>query len=277
MLNFDPQRQTAAFKVEGFPFTMWLWVGGLFLILGVSIAVWPEEDTLTGRYRQLRRVGNLANIGIVALAFSLPLAVLGDATWSHAQSEPQSARAAAQGTASAEDSPTAGEDGQQQPAHLADTRVPTDIESFLAQEVNLTSEERKRVERLSSMVMTTCEGCAGKTLTLASPSCVPSSIDKQRIRGMISSGLSDREVLDRFVEDRGENALAIPQDSQQQRIAWILPGGILAVGLGLALVVVLKRRNDSPDNDDRESTEYSFDENDPYLKKLREDVAAGEG
>lgn len=281
MLNFDPNRQTAAFKVEVFPFTMWMWVGGLFMILGVAIAIWPEEDPLRVRYRRLRRLGNVANVIAVAVIMSAPLFVLSDATWVQAQPNAASAPPVQQQvSAGSENVP---ERSAANAPHLegagaptsGPAEVPDDIETFLSTPVDLSSEQRLRVERLSSMVMTTCEGCAGKTLTLASPSCVPANIDKQRIRGMIASGLSDAQVLDEFVEARGQSALALPRAPGQKRIAWLIPGAILGVGLVMALVVVLKRRRDGDDSTGAMDT-TNQDVDDPYLRQLREEVAAGE-
>lgn len=290
MLNFDPDRQTAAFKVEVFPFTMWMWVGGVFLMLGVAIAIWPEEDPLRVRYRRLRRLGNVANIVAIGLLVSAPLFVLSDSTWSHAQPGAAGDTAADTGetpplqqqvtTGSGTDATAPAMTGTV-PAtsapHLATEQAPDDIATYLSTPVDLSDAQRLRVERLSSMVMTTCEGCAGKTLTLASPSCVPASLDKQRIRGMIASGLSDDQVLDEFVAARGQTAVAIPRAPAQKRIAWLIPGAILGVGLAMAFAVVLKRRRAGDGEEPSASSDaFNQDVDDPYLRQLREEVAAGE-
>ena len=44
LVNYDPQRQTAAFKVFVAPFTWWFWFGGTILILGTLLCMWPTRE-----------------------------------------------------------------------------------------------------------------------------------------------------------------------------------------------------------------------------------------
>lgn len=50
LVNFDPQSNTAAFKVFVGPFTLWFWLGGTILLFGTLISMWPtREDVFTLR------------------------------------------------------------------------------------------------------------------------------------------------------------------------------------------------------------------------------------
>ncbi len=201
MINYSSDRDAAAFKIEVFPFTPWLWMGGFVLILGTIICLWPEEDPVSAEYRR-RRMHDLARIGGVVLClFGLGLVAL------------------LPGTAAAQADPFDG----------------MGVQEILAADVPLTSAQSRNAERAFNMVMTTCEGCAGKTLTLASPGCVPANMDKQRIRYFASLGMSTDEILDLFVEERGESAVAIPQKTGLRRVSMILPVVIVILGLFAAL------------------------------------------
>ena len=50
LVNFDPQAETAAFKIFIGPFTWWFWLGGTILLFGTLICMWPtREDVITLR------------------------------------------------------------------------------------------------------------------------------------------------------------------------------------------------------------------------------------
>ncbi len=66
LVDFNPQQQTAAFKMFVNPFTWWFWIGGVILVLGAFIAMWPSrEDVET--LRPSLRFGRTA-VGIVLIA-----------------------------------------------------------------------------------------------------------------------------------------------------------------------------------------------------------------
>src|SRR5690554_5184661 len=155
MLNFDREGRTAAFKLEVFPFTVWMWLGGLMLIFGTAIAAWPEADPLREAWRKdvARRSAEMAGALALWLICLLPLGVLFNSTFSIARAQDSA-----------------------EPMHVLkptapDRNLPTDLDSFLNQNFELTKEQKHIAHETFSMVMTNCEGCAGKTLTLASPSC----------------------------------------------------------------------------------------------------------
>lgn len=236
MLNFDQQGHTAAFKLEVFPFTMWMWLGGLMLIFGTAVAAWPEADPLREAWRRelARRSASFAGAAALWLICLLPLAVLFNSTFSVARADASVAAV-------------------DEPMHVLrpdapQLSLPPELQNFLGRNIELTPEQRRTADETFSMVMANCEGCAGKTLTLASPACVPSNSDKQQIRTMVASGMTREQILDQIVEERGGDAVAVPRDPGMRTFSWMLP--FIVLGGGLVVVVGFlsskRRRRDTP-------------------------------
>lgn len=75
LVNYDPERQTAAFKVFVAPFTWWFWFGGTILILGTLLCMWPTREGLETLRFDAEGVGRaLVFAGAVALSCA-PLAL----------------------------------------------------------------------------------------------------------------------------------------------------------------------------------------------------------
>lgn len=80
MATVDPQTQRATFRAIARPFIMWIWLGGVILVLGAVIAMWPRTRDLVRRAeqqskrkkRQKKRVGDA---GSAAAAVMLVLAI----------------------------------------------------------------------------------------------------------------------------------------------------------------------------------------------------------
>lgn len=47
LAGFDNMGQTASFKVYVNPLMSWMWVGGVFIILGVLVSTWPRRVSST--------------------------------------------------------------------------------------------------------------------------------------------------------------------------------------------------------------------------------------
>lgn len=75
MVNFDPNKQQAAFKMYVNPFTWWFWIGGVLLVLGALIAMWPERDGLESLSPLPFRFGRITVGGVLVLACISPIAV----------------------------------------------------------------------------------------------------------------------------------------------------------------------------------------------------------
>ncbi len=61
LVNFDPSGETAAFKVFVAPFTWWFWFGGVLLMFGTMIAMWPTREQAAAL-----RGGTIARIALVS-------------------------------------------------------------------------------------------------------------------------------------------------------------------------------------------------------------------
>jgi cytochrome c-type biogenesis protein CcmF len=231
LLNVDAERNAAAFKLVVLPFTWWFWAGGLVLVLGTLVCVWPTDEVFRGSTRS--RAAAVGQIIVAALAFAATAAVVLHASDVRAQEAAH----------------------RDEPVRTAD----------------LSPEQRAIFDDVSALVMTTCEGCAGKTLSTASPSCVPSNHDRQRIRELILAGQTRDQILATFVQERGEIALAIPPERGLNRLSWLVPllGSLLAA-LGVVLLFRAWRRGD-----DAGATEAPLSAEDRALLQRFRDEAAG--
>lgn len=76
LVNYDPQRQTAAFKVFVAPFTWWFWFGGTILIFGTLLCMWPTREGLETLRFDVEGVGRaVVFTSMVALSFA-PLVIM---------------------------------------------------------------------------------------------------------------------------------------------------------------------------------------------------------
>jgi cytochrome c-type biogenesis protein CcmF len=242
-LQHDEERNAAAFKMVILPFTWWLWFGGVVLIAGTFICMWP--DTAPTATRRAAVAGGV-EVASVLLTMLVPVLVFGADMKAFAQEPPEHG----------DEAP---------PADVIDPAL------------------RAHANNLYHQLMTTCEGCAGKTLATASPSCYPSNQDKARITGFLQEGMTEAQILDVFVEERGPTALAVPSgDGALGGLHWMGPvagilGGIVVVGL----VATRWRRDDVGSRPDLTAAVAGAPASpaatvpvDPYLARLRDELSA---
>lgn len=268
MLNFNEGNGRAAFKLEVFPFTVWMWLGGLMLILGTSIAAWPQADPVLEAWKRdvaARRVG-VAGMLLIGL---LPLALVGNSTFSVARAQTPAA--------SVEHDHDDHDDHEGHDHGPSEGSALSEVDRLLSEDFTLNREQRHIADDAFGMVMTTCTGCAGKTLALASPSCVPSNLDKQRIRAMAANGMTLGQILDAFASDRGSDSVAIPRERGMREMSWLLPMALLGTGLAVALVFVSSRRRGAAGGEAaaaRESAPEPRGDDDEYFRRLDEELLA---
>lgn len=264
LLSFDKDQMAGAFHLEVFPFTVWMWFGGLMLIFGVAIAAWPEADPLRDAWRKdvARRAVDFAGAAALWLLCLMPLAFLMNTTFSVARAQ---------------------YDGADEHRFAADTpsvQLPTDLHAFLAKNIELTPAQERLAKETFSLVMTDCDGCAGKTLSLASPSCIPSNIEKQQIRTMIAQGMTQEQVLAQMTHEHGSRALAIPVEAGTRILNWLLPLVVLVGGFALAFYVVSSKRKTGQPDDFPSTPSAGGDgnhDNDPYWAQLERELRENEG
>ncbi|MCB9532195.1 MAG: cytochrome c biogenesis protein CcsA [Myxococcales bacterium] len=249
LLQTDDAQQAAAFKLVVLPFTWWFWFGGVVLVAGTLICLWPERDPLLQTYWRYRAARALELVAIGALTL-VPLGVFAAPMRAWAE-EPVAAAPAA---------PTEHVPGSEHD-HEHD-RAP----------VVLDDAQTALVSEAFARVMTTCTGCAGKSLATASPSCYPSNQDKQRIREMAASGMSLDQILGVFVDERGEAALAVPPDSGVNRLSWVIPG--LAFIAGAGVIATFARRWSRPRAVTESASSTTGDADVALLGELERELAA---
>ncbi len=249
LLQVNEDEQAAAFKMVVLPFTWWFWFGGVVLIAGTLVCMWPEHDRLARQYWR-HRAARRAEAVIVAALVGLPIGLFGGQMEAFAQEGPPEV--------AIEDHPEAPHD------HADHETEPSE----LSQE--LTGDQLALVNDAFSMVMTTCSGCAGKSLSTASPSCYPSNQDKTRIRNMAAEGMTLDAILGTFVSERGEAALAVPPDGGFNRLAWLVPSCAAIFGVWLIIGWTRKWSKPSPE----QSASASTAPIDGYMGQLEDELAA---
>ncbi len=76
MSTVDPQSQRATFRVIVRPLVAWIWVGGLLLLLGSLIAMWPTtKEILRDRQRASSSSGVSIAAALMALSLAAPIGV----------------------------------------------------------------------------------------------------------------------------------------------------------------------------------------------------------
>lgn len=88
LVNFDPRGNQAAFKVFVAPFTWWFWFGGVILIFGTMIAMWPTRESIASLRYGSGTLAKIAVVGIILVTSSLPLVLAAVETytpWGSAQ------------------------------------------------------------------------------------------------------------------------------------------------------------------------------------------------
>lgn len=267
LLSFDADRSAAAFHLEVFPFTVWMWLGGLMLIFGTAVAAWPVPDPLREAWRKdvARRSATFVGAAGLLLICLVPVGVLMDTTFSIARAQES------EGVV------------HEVRSDAPERQLPSELGNFLNEDIELTPTQERTAKDAFSMVMTECEGCAGKTLSLASPSCVPSNVTKQEIRMMAAAGMNRDQILERIEKDHGHDAMAIPQVAIMRVLNWLLPVTVLVGGLLLAMYVVSVRRKrgagelSTSGSYDHEASLDPEDASDaPYLAQLDRELQEGD-
>lgn len=245
LLQVNADEQAAAFKMVVLPFTWWFWFGGVVLIAGTIVCMWPEPDRLARQYWR-HRAARRAEAVVISAFVCIPVIVFGGQMEAFAQ----------------EPVPEVAEHDEHEGHDHGNEAEPPPVGTLSEAQLDVT-------EGAFRLVMTTCSGCAGKSLSTASPSCYPSNQDKQRIRAMAASGQSLDEILDTFVAERGQAALAVPPAGGFNRLAWLVPSAAALIGIWL---IVTWSRRWSKTNPTVSKSTATVD--DPYLAALEDELAA---
>lgn len=91
---------------------------------------------------------------------------------------------------------------------------------------------------------------------------------RKEIRGLAASGLTGKEIVQRYVDEHGEGIRIVPLASGFNLVAWI--GPLVGLAAGLALVFLVVRRWKRAGGEEPESP--ALDTNDPYINRLRREI-----
>lgn len=98
-----------------------------------------------------------------------------------------------------------------------------------------TEMDSPQINRIASKLKCNC-GCNQTMACVMPPGCPVCKTNKAKMVNMQKSGMSDQQILDRFVAENGKDILVIPPG-----IGGVL-GPYIALGLGLLLVLWTIRR-----------------------------------
>ncbi len=105
------------------------------------------------------------------------------------------------------------------------------------------SPEIKRVGMKLACLCGSCRNSVGDCSMLGCSYAFPA---RQKIKQYQTMGMSDQNIVGRFVKERGKQALAVPEAEGFGLLGWIMPGFAAALGFIALLVYVKRFRNPVP-------------------------------
>jgi cytochrome c-type biogenesis protein CcmF len=88
-------------------------------------------------------------------------------------------------------------------------------------------------DKLEGRIMCPCGGCRRPLNDCNMMNCSGHAVQTKKLQALISQGKSEQEIIDIFVHDAGgQDVLAAPIDTGFNRLAWLLPYAVGAMGLG---------------------------------------------
>lgn len=202
LASFSEGGQVAGFKMIVSPLTWWFWFGVGIMVFGTAICLWPEEVRMPATvYRRAAR--QAAGLAVLAAFSAAPLVF-----WTsvgRAQSVP-----AQEVEAAHDDHEHAGGGG----------------EPFIRV-------HDARMKRLMAIIRVDCPNSGRPTMANSAPTCTDFQQDLRLLEKLMRDGKSDDEILDHFVEMRGEWVLAQPRNKGFNWLSWALPVGVIVVAVPL--------------------------------------------
>lgn len=232
----DPQTQRATFRIIVRPFVVWIWIGGLILLLGALISMWPtaRQLALNKRRKRNRNVpdtkkkkgpSKAAGVAIALLAWML-------SSGSVAEAQNDSTSSLHAGTVVIDDP------GERQ---------------------------------LFGQLLCQCGSCA--RLPLDSCSCSWADDARAELRLQMEAGAQPLDLIARFRAQHGAAAISIPSDEGFDRLIWAVPITVFAVAAFGVVLIGRRWRTATPegvdeDADSESSADDDDDSDDGYDDKL---------
>ncbi len=207
--------ETHVAHIKGFvnPLTMWIWIGGLVIVLGVMTAMWPDARKEAARAVAARRAALAGGAaGAVLLALGAGGVALLAPTSAHAQNRHTMSSSSGGGM----------------PVGVAETFTP-------------------REKHLFDQLLCMCGDC--QRLPLATCACDFAEHQRQVMRGRLARGDAEASIVNDYVGRFGAEALSVPPDQGHNKALYIVPVAALAAGAGLVVHLARKwaRRAATPE------------------------------
>jgi len=199
VVNYDMESNTAALLMVINPFTMWLWIGGLLMVFGTMVCMWPQAQQVTVKSRKRKLAPATTVVGLFTLAV-VPLSLVGFESAAQAGDEHAVA-----------------------------------IES-----IDLVD---PATQEIFDLIKCECEGCAGLSIGRCNPTCGEGRRDRALVVDLLASGRTREQVLQEFVNKRGEGAILTPKIEGFNHLTWIIPVIGAFVTVPLFFVVARRRRS----------------------------------
>jgi cytochrome c-type biogenesis protein CcmH/NrfF len=110
-------------------------------------------------------------------------------------------------------------------------------------------------------------GCSG--LTVKACTCGTADGIREKINGQLDSGLAPDEVVAVWVEERGEQVLAVPTREGFNLLGWFLPFIVTLLGLAAAAITVVRwQKKAAAQPQEAEADDVDME----YLSRVDQDV-----
>ena len=111
-----------------------------------------------------------------------------------------------------------------------------------------TDAERKALnDKLEGRIMCPCGGCRRPLNDCNMMNCGGHATQTKKLQALIAQGKSEKEIVDIFVRDAGsQDVLAAPLDDAFNRLAWLIPYAVGALGLGGILLTARRWSRPTP-------------------------------
>jgi len=129
------------------------------------------------------------------------------------------------------------------------------------------------ISSVEDAVICTC-GCPNMVLS----TCLCGRAEEMRaeIVGLYEGGMGDEEVLQTLVDRYGERVLATPKQEGFNRTAYTMPFLAILLGGGLVLVLIGRWKKNANAGTDPRPPSPGLSADDPYRKRLEEELASHE-
>ena len=104
--------------------------------------------------------------------------------------------------------------------------------------------QESEVQAVGEQLVCYCGGCSG--LTVAACTCGTADQIRARIASQLDSGLGTDEVVQAWVDERGEQILAVPTREGFNLVGWIMPFVVSLGGIAFVIVVLLRWQRHTP-------------------------------